>query len=57
MFGNSLAEEYATLVTKQGFTRVEVKELLLTTIATSWMPEENKRQMKAEFCAAPGWSG
>jgi adenosine deaminase len=55
MFGNALAEEYASLVAKQGFTREEVKELVLDAVVMSWMPEERKRQVRREFCTAPGW--
>ncbi len=56
MFGTSLAEEYALLVEKQGFTLAEIKELVLGSIEMSWMSEDKKRQMIEAFCADPGWS-
>jgi len=56
MFGNSLAEEYLLLTEKQGFTRAEIKELLLGAIEMSWMPEEKKEQMAETFYQEPGWT-
>lgn len=55
MFGNSLAEEYALLVEKKGFTMAEIKQLILDGIEMSWMPEEKKQQMARSFCEDPGW--
>lgn len=55
MFGNSLAEEYLMLTEKHSFTRLEVKELILAGIRTSWMAEEKKKQMAAAFAKDPGW--
>ncbi len=49
MFGNSLAEEYMLLETEKGFTRAEIRDLILEGIATSWMPEERKQQMTKAF--------
>jgi len=56
MFGNSLAEEYLLLAEKKGFTRTEIKELVLSAIKMSWMPEEKKQQMRETFRKEPGWS-
>ena len=55
MFGNSLAEEYALLVEKQGFTLAEIRELVRGSIGMSWMSEGRKRQMMEAFRADPGW--
>jgi adenosine deaminase len=55
MFGNSLAEEYMLLVEKKGFTRAEIKELVLGSIEMSWMPKDKKQQMAAAFCRDPVW--
>ncbi len=49
MFGNSLAEEYALLVERHGFTREEIKALILKSIETSWMPAGNKQLMAKSF--------
>jgi adenosine deaminase len=55
MFGNSLAEEYMFLVQKKGFTREEIKELVLGSIEMSWMPTERKQQITAAFSGHPAW--
>jgi len=55
MFGNSLAEEYLLLVQKKGFTREEIRELVLRSIEMSWMPAERKQQIAAAFSADPAW--
>ncbi len=55
MFGNSLSEEFMLLTEKKGFTRAEIKELILCGIEMSWMPEEKKQQMKTAFGKESGW--
>jgi len=55
MFGNSLAEEYRLLVLKHGFTREEIKALILGSIEMSWMPMAKKQQFKAAFSEHPAW--
>ncbi len=55
MFGNSLAEEYRLLVLKHGFSREEIKALILGSIEMSWMPMEKKQQFKAAFFEHPAW--
>ena len=45
MFGNSLAEEYALLQTRLGFSADEVRGLLLDAVAASWLPEHRKQHM------------
>ena len=57
MFGNSLAEEYALLVEKHGFTPEEVGELILAGIAMSWMPERKKQAMARACRQDTGWPG
>jgi len=49
MFGNSLAEEYELLETKLGFSRAEIRRLILDGIQASWLPDERKVALKAEF--------
>lgn len=56
MFGNSLAEEYRLLERQPGFSRAEVRQLILDGIEASWLPRERKQLMKAEFRADPAWS-
>ncbi len=55
MFGNSLAEEYRVLVEKLGFSRKEIKKLILEGISASWMPFDQKRKMVEDFCSQPVW--
>ncbi|MEZ0397304.1 MAG: adenosine deaminase [Anaerolineales bacterium] len=56
MFGNSLAEEYRLLETCFGFGRAEIREIILNAIRASWMTEEKKERMEADFRAEPVWA-
>jgi adenosine deaminase len=53
MFGNSLAEEYQLLEEKLGFSRDEIRILILQGIRSSWQPEEKKNQLIETFCNNP----
>ena len=55
MFGNSLAEEYRLLESKLGFTRDEVRTLILQGIRSSWLPKGRKRLMIEAFRQYPAW--
>ena len=55
MFGNSLAEEYRLLEARLGFTRAEIRGLILQGIRSSWLPEERKQRLAAEFCGDKDW--
>jgi adenosine deaminase len=55
MFGNSLDDEYRALVNELGFSRDEVRQLILQGIQTSWLPESRKREMAASFQNDPNW--
>ena len=55
MFNTSLALEYATLVSELGFTRAEIKELILQGIQSSWLEAEEKQTLKDEFQKNPDW--
>jgi len=55
MFGNSLAEEYGLLESRLGFTRDEIRTLLLGAIRSSWLPGTRKDNMMTEFIADPAW--
>lgn len=55
MFHNSLAEEYQLLEERQGFTRDEIRVLILNGIRASWMPEDRKRHMAQAFCEDADW--
>jgi adenosine deaminase len=56
MFGNSLAEEYALLQARLGFTAEQVRGLLLDGVAASWLPPRRKRELAAAFRRDPAWS-
>ncbi|MBT5531736.1 adenosine deaminase [Candidatus Poribacteria bacterium] len=55
MFGTSLAEEYAALERELGFTPDEIRALILSGIATSWMSDSGKASMTRDFEAHPSW--
>jgi adenosine deaminase len=55
MFGNSLAEEYQLLEGRLGFSRQEIRTLILQGISASWLPPERKQKMIETFCAEPVW--
>jgi adenosine deaminase len=55
MFGNSLAEEYALLEAELGFSRDEIRGLIVQGIRSSWLSPADKQAMVEAFCADPGW--
>lgn len=55
MFGNSLAEEYQVLEDRLGFSRQEIKTLILQGISASWLSPERKQDLSEEFCGHPAW--
>ena len=56
MFGNSLAEEFALLQARLGFSADEVRGLLLDAVAASWLPEPRKQELADEFRRDPAWA-
>ena len=55
MFGNSLAQEYRLLEERLGFSRPELRTLILNAITASWLPPAKKSELTASFCADPAW--
>ena len=55
MFDNSLAEEYQLLEEKLGFSRNEIRRLILQGIRSSWQSEEKKQDLIASFCCDKVW--
>jgi len=47
MFGNSLAEEYRLLEVRLGFSRQEIRRLILNALEASWMPGPGKGRLRA----------
>ena len=55
MFDTSLALEYATLYNKLGFSQTEIKGIILQTIRSTWLDNDEKDVMLAEFQKDPNW--
>lgn len=55
MFDNSLAEEYRLLEARLGFSREEIRGLILQGIRVSWLPGDRKQQLLQEFCKDAAW--
>jgi adenosine deaminase len=55
MFGNSLAEEYRLLESRLGFTRDDIRAVILQGLASSWLPEERKAAWIHQFRTDPSW--
>ncbi len=55
MFGNSLAQEYRLLEEQFGFSRQEVRGLILQAIRASWLPAEQKERLRVSFLSDPSW--
>jgi adenosine deaminase len=55
MFGNSLAEEYRLLVEQLGFSRDEIRTLILQGIQAAWLPEERKKRLAEALSQDPAW--
>jgi adenosine deaminase len=55
MFGNSLAEEYQLLEEELGFSREEIRFLLLQSVQVSWLSEEKKQPLIEAIQATSVW--
>jgi len=55
MFGTSLAEEYRLLEEKLGFSRDEIRTLILQGIHASWLPEDRKHPFVEAFQKDAAW--
>lgn len=55
MFGNSLAEELRLLEAKLGFSRDDIRGLILQGLEASWLPPERVRQLRDTFQQDPAW--
>jgi adenosine deaminase len=55
MFGNSLAEEFRLLESHFGFTRDEIRTLILQGIRAAWLSAEKKQELIEAFVHAPAW--
>lgn len=57
MFGNSLAEEYRLLQEQLGFSRDDIRALILNGIESAWLDQKSKRQLIDTFTRDPAWLG
>ena len=55
MFGNSLAEEYRLLESRLGFSRDEIRTLILQGLHASWLPPQRKQAWLQRFRTDPVW--
>ena len=55
MFDTSLAEEYQALETKLGFSRDEIRQVILQGVESAWLPEDRKRELAKTFREHPDW--
>jgi adenosine deaminase/aminodeoxyfutalosine deaminase len=55
MFGNSLAEEYQALEENMGFSRDEIRGLILNGIKASWLTAERKQALIDSFEKDENW--
>lgn len=56
MFHNSMAEEYALLMDKFGFTAKEIRGLVLNAAGAAWRPEVSGPSLANKIQAHPGWA-
>jgi adenosine deaminase len=54
MFHNSLVEEFSEL-RRVGLERDRVRQLILDGVRASWLPDERKSALTAEFTQHPAW--
>ncbi|MCI0771145.1 MAG: adenosine deaminase, partial [Chloroflexi bacterium] len=57
MFGNTLSGEYRLLHERLGFSQDEVRQVILNGVEATWLPEDNKRELVAEFTSDAAWAG
>ncbi len=55
MFGNSLSQEYEALETTFGFSRDDIRKVILQGIGSSWLSRERKRLLTQSFRQDPAW--
>ena len=55
MFGNSLAEEYRELNKHLGFTKKDIQKVILNGIKSSWLSEDEKKNLTTSFIDDKNW--
>jgi adenosine deaminase len=56
MFDTSLAKEYRSLVEECGFSRRDIRGLILAAIESSWLPGDRKQSLQKSFIQDPSWA-
>lgn len=55
MFGNTLSGEYRLLNERLGFSQDDVRQVILNGVKSTWLPEDRKAAMVAEFVTDTSW--
>jgi adenosine deaminase len=55
MFGNSLTQEYQMLEERLGFSRDEVRKLILNGVKASWLSNDRKKKLQETFINDENW--
>ena len=55
MFQTHLADEYRLLEEECGFSRSDIRELILSGIRAAWLPQDRKASLAADFRRDPAW--
>ncbi len=55
MFGNSLAQEYQMLEERLGFSRDEVRKVILNGIKAAWLSDDRKKKLQETFVNDENW--
>jgi adenosine deaminase len=55
MFQTRLAEEYRLLEQECGFSKSDIRELILSAIRAAWLPEDRKTSLMADVRTSPAW--
>lgn len=55
MFDITLADEYRRLVNEGGFSRDDIRSLVLSAVQSSWLPEQRKRSLTKSFVEDVSW--
>ena len=55
MFGNSLAQEYQMLEERLGFSRDEVRKVILNGVKASWLSNDLKKKLQETLVNDENW--
>jgi adenosine deaminase len=55
MFGNSLAQEYQMLEERLGFSRDQVRKVILNGVKASWLSNDQKKKLQETLVNDENW--